>query len=89
MQIPDIDAVLQVSDHPCIPADPGSSVVADKAAALQLQHVSADPRPPLFSYTHDPDFVDIPFPDFSYWGHDLDRFRGPGGASTTAPNTMV
>ena len=79
MQIPDIDAVLQVQDHPCIPGGPLSTV--DKAAEPQL--VSDVKHPPIFSYTHRAGDVDIPFPDFSYWGHEVDRFRGPGGASTT------
>lgn len=71
--------MLQVSDHPCIAADPDSPDVAAKAGVLRLLGLRSNPRPPVFSYTHDDGYVDVPFPDFSFWGHEMDRFRGPGG----------
>ena len=39
------------------------------------------PAPAVFAWDMDPEYVDVPFPDFSYWGHEVDRFRGPGGES--------
>lgn len=29
------------------------------------------PAPPLFSFNSNEDYADIPFPDYSYWGHEM------------------
>ena len=34
------------------------------------------PSPPIFGYTTTENFTDIPFPDFSYWGHEHGRIGG-------------
>ena len=67
-QIPNMDAVIQSSDFPCMPSESKSPVDADKAAG---------PQPALFAYTHREGYTDIPFPDFSYWGNEMDRFQVP------------
>jgi hypothetical protein len=51
------------------------------ATELAALSVSAQPAPAVFAWDMDPEYVDVPFPDFSYWGHEVDRFRGPGGES--------
>ena len=76
---PTWDAVLQVSDHPCMPSDPRNPWPQYNATHLAALNVSMNPPPAVFNWNMDPDFVDVPFPDFSYWGHEVDRFRGPGG----------
>ena len=78
-QIPDVDAVLQVSDHPCMAKNPRNPWPQFNASHLAALNVSTDPMPAVFNWDMDPEFVDVPFPDFSYWGHEVDRFRGPGG----------
>lgn len=60
MQVPDVDVVLHTSDEPC---------VASGA-------VGKPPPPPMFGYTTSAGFADIPFPDFSFWGHEHSRMRG-------------
>ena len=32
--------------------------------------------PPVFGYNSHPRFVDVPFPDYSYWGHEYHRLLG-------------
>ena len=59
-QIPDLDAVLQTSDFPCMLAS-GSKET---------------PAPPLFGYNSHPTYTDIPFPDYSYWGHEYSHLLG-------------
>lgn len=61
MQIPDIDAIMHTSDFSCIPATPGGQEPAG---------------PPIFGYNSDPAHEDVPFPDYSYWGHEYTRLRG-------------
>lgn len=48
-----------------------ASVVAAAAAGTE-----PPPPPPVFGYTTAPGFAEIPFPDFSYWGHEMDRLTG-------------
>ena len=56
-----MDAVIQTSDFPCMLKDqPGTGALA----------------PPIFGYNSHPKFVDIPFPDYSYWGHEYRRLLG-------------
>ena len=53
MQVPDMDAIIQTSDFPCmLRQQPGSSTALP---------------PPVFGYNSHPRFVDVPFPDYSYW----------------------
>lgn len=61
VQIPDIDAVLHTSDFSCIPASPAGQKPSG---------------PPIFGYNSDPAHEDVPFPDYSYWGHEYTRLRG-------------
>ena len=56
--MPDLDAVLQTSDFPCM-------LAAD-----------ADEAPPLFGYNSHPTYTDVPFPDYSYWGHEYSHLLG-------------
>ena len=56
-----MDAVLQTSDFPCMLRSlPNSAVIA----------------PPVFGYNSHPTYADIPFPDYSYWGHEYSRLLG-------------
>ena len=57
-QIPDIDAVMHIHDRPVVPVNPLGG---------------AKQNPPVFGYTATANFTDIPFPDFSYWGHEHGR----------------
>lgn len=61
MQIPDIDAIMHTSDFSCIKATPAGQQPAG---------------PPMFGYNSDPAHEDVPFPDYSYWGHEYTRLRG-------------
>lgn len=61
LQIPDIDAIIHTSDFSCVPAALGG---------LQPE------GPPIFGYNSDPAHADVPFPDYSYWGHEYTRLRG-------------
>lgn len=61
MQIPDIDAIMHTSDFSCI-----------KATSVGQQPAG----PPIFGYNSDPAHEDVPFPDYSYWGHEYTRLRG-------------
>ena len=60
-QIPDMDAVLQTSDFPCM--------------LRSLPNVAAV-SPPVFGYNSHPTYADIPFPDYSYWGHEYSHLLG-------------
>lgn len=62
MQVPDVDLVLHTSDNPCVVSWAGRAGGA--------------PAPPIFGYTTSEGFQDIPFPDFSFWGHEHGRMRG-------------
>lgn len=59
-QIPDVDAIIHTSDFSCIKATPGG-----------LQPLG----PPILGYNSDPAHEDVPFPDYSYWGHEYTRLR--------------
>ena len=61
LQIPDIDAIIHTSDFSCI-----------KATSVGQQPAG----PPIFGYNSDPAHEDVPFPDYSYWGHEYTRLRG-------------
>lgn len=61
MQIPDIDAVIQTSDFPCMQRQPASSKIVP---------------PPVFGYNSHSTFTDIPFPDYTYWGHEYSWLLG-------------
>lgn len=52
---------MHTSDFSCISATPGG------------QEPSG---PPIFGYNSDPAHEDVPFPDYSYWGHEYTRLRG-------------
>ena len=60
-QVPDLEAVVHTNDSPLVP----------EAAAAKEQ-----PAPPIFGYTTAEGFADVPFPDFSYWGHEHGRLVG-------------
>ncbi|EIE18997.1 hypothetical protein COCSUDRAFT_54837 [Coccomyxa subellipsoidea C-169] len=62
-QIPDIDAVIQTSDFPC----------------MLRQQPGNTPPPPVFGYNSHARFVDIPFPDYTYWGHEYHRLVDEDG----------
>ena len=61
MQVPDLDALIQTSDFPCM---------------LRIQPGTGALAPPIFGYNSHEKFVDIPFPDYSYWGHEYRRLLG-------------
>ena len=61
LQVADLDAIIQTSDFPCM---------------LRLQPGTGALAPPIFGYNSHPKFVDIPFPDYSYWGHEYRRLLG-------------
>ena len=54
---------MHIHDRPVVPANP---------VGVGKQ----DPPPPVFGYTATENFTDIPFPDFSYWGHEHGRIGG-------------
>ncbi|KAK9859348.1 hypothetical protein WJX84_004391 [Apatococcus fuscideae] len=63
-QIPDCDAIIQTSDFPCFlrsPTNPKPNEV---------------PPPPIFGYNSDINHSDIPFPDYTYWGHEYQHLTG-------------
>ena len=75
LQVPDIDAIIHTSDFSCIKATPGG-----------LQPLA----PPIFGYNSDPAHEDVPFPDYSYWGHEYTRLRGaPSQTSNLVPVLQV
>jgi Glycosyl transferase family 90 len=61
MQVPDLEAVMHTNDSPLVP----------EASTAKEQ-----PAPPIFGYTTAAGFTDVPFPDFSYWGHEHGRLVG-------------
>lgn len=61
-KVPDVDAVFHISDEPCVPT--------------RVLGPNGEPAPPIFGYTATAGFADIPFPDFSFWGHEHTRMRG-------------
>ena len=61
VQVPDIDAIISTSDFSCIKATPPGQQPTG---------------PPVFGYNSDPAHEDVPFPDYSYWGHEYTRLRG-------------
>lgn len=61
LQVPDVDAVIHTSDFPCM---------------LKIQPGTGALAPPVFGYNSHEKFVDIPFPDYSYWGHEYRRLLG-------------
>ena len=64
VQIPDADAIIQTSDFPCFlrsPTHPKPNEV---------------PPPPIFGYNSDVNHSDIPFPDYTYWGHEYQHLTG-------------
>ncbi|KAK9835269.1 hypothetical protein WJX74_010474 [Apatococcus lobatus] len=68
-QIPDADAIIQTSDFPCFlrsPTHPKPNEV---------------PPPPIFGYNSDVNHSDIPFPDYTYWGHEYQHLTGPNKKS--------
>lgn len=60
-QVPDLDAIIQTSDFPCM---------------LRQQPGGKALPPPVFGYNSHARFVDVPFPDYSYWGHEYHRLLG-------------
>lgn len=72
-QIPDLEAVIHTHDAPLVPEAAKSS--------------SGQPPPPIFGYTAAEGFTDVPFPDFSYWGHEHGRLVGGFGCSFIANKT--
>jgi Glycosyl transferase family 90 len=61
MQVPDLEAVLHTHDSPLVPEAPQGA---------------QQPAPPIFGYTTGAGFTDVPYPDFSYWGHEHRRLVG-------------
>ena len=55
-EIPDLDAVLGLQDSPCIPLGNASS---------------QQPALPAFGFTGAAWAADLPFPDFTYYGHEV------------------
>ncbi|GAB4824253.1 hypothetical protein N2152v2_011299 [Parachlorella kessleri] len=55
-EIPDLDAVLGLQDSPCIVLEGNDS---------------QQPAPPAFGFTGAPWAADLPFPDFTYYGHEV------------------
>jgi len=73
VQIPDLEAVIHTHDSP---------LVRESAAA------GAQPAPPIFGYTTGEGFTDVPFPDFSYWGHEHGRLIGEHSFSPSCASSM-
>ena len=61
VQVPDLDAVLQTSDFPCM---------------LGSGSEDSGQPPPVFGYNSHPTYTDVPFPDYSYWGHEYSHLLG-------------
>lgn len=64
-EIPDLEAVIHTHDAP---------LISESATGK-----SGEPPPPIFGYTAAEGYVDIPFPDFSYWGHEHGRLVDAAG----------
>ena len=75
-QIPDLDAYIQTSDFPCIKQP-------------ELDEVQGRPAIPLFGYSSNVEHRDIPFPDYTYWGHEYSRLTGTLPLSTTPLNRCL
>lgn len=52
--------------------DPSDGISRRQALAVK----DSGPAFPMFTYDTDAAHADIPFPDFSYWGHEFDRLWG-------------
>ncbi len=74
MQVPDLDALIQTSDFPCM---------------LRIQPGTGALAPPIFGYNSHEKFVDIPFPDYSYWGHEYRRLLGECSPDTVCPDNLM
>lgn len=61
MQVPDLEVIVHTNDSPLVP----------ETATAKDQ-----PAPPIFGYTTAAGYADVPFPDFSYWGHEHGRLVG-------------
>ena len=62
----------------------GMHPAEDSQQRRALAEDSAEPEPPppplpMFMYDTRETHADIPFPDFSYWGHEMDRLWGANG----------
>ena len=72
--MPDLEAVVHTNDSPLVP----------EAATAKPEPPTAEeqPAPPIFGYTTAAGFTDVPFPDFSYWGHEHGRLVGAQTSAT-------
>lgn len=75
-QVPDLEAVVHTNDSPLVPE---ASTAKPESPTAEVQ-----PAPPIFGYTTAAGFTDVPFPDFSYWGHEHGRLVG---AQNPGPKT--
>lgn len=63
-----MDAVLYAGDITCIPKNiPSSAPAADGSGRA----AEAGVAPPAFGFNGHANFTDLPFPDFSYYGHEV------------------
>ncbi len=77
LQIPDVSAVVQASDFPCIKAAQDTPDTDFRADWQQLPPEHFDGRPiPVFGYNRREGFMDLLFPDFTYFGHEYSQITG-------------
>ncbi len=77
LQVPDVSAVVQASDFPCVKAARDTPDTEFRSAWQQLPPEHFDGRPiPVFGYNRRDGFMDLLFPDFTYFGHEYSQITG-------------
>lgn len=77
LQVPDVSAVIQASDFPCVKAAGDTPDTDFRADWQQLPPEHFDGRPiPVFGYNRRDGFMDLLFPDFTYFGHEYSQITG-------------
>ncbi|GAB4823426.1 hypothetical protein N2152v2_010472 [Parachlorella kessleri] len=86
-QVPDVEGVINTADEPCVPRKfeivgetPMRRLQAEAAVGAEAapSMLSRQP-PPLFSYNSHAERADLPFPDYSFWGHEVNMIDDEQG----------
>lgn len=86
-QVPDVEGVINTSDEPCVPRNfeivgetPTRRLQAEAAlAAEETPRMLRRHPPPVFSYNSHAERADLPFPDYSFWGHEVNMIDDEQG----------
>ena len=82
LQIPDIDAVVQTGNFPCVKRDPS---MMDRPRGPGGPNLAKKRPIPLFSFASGEDYRDIPFPDSTFYGGAQSISGAPGGIMSGSP----